>query len=868
MIPVSLAAIPDIPARRGVAMPTAMLPACERATDARFEISGPLGAYLRGVSDQWLRIAPDANPAMLEMFRDRDRLPYRNMVPWAGEFAGKYLTGATQTLRVTGDPALRRYLAAFVEELLTLQDEDGYLGPWPAFARLRNRVEYPDGHTSRTWDTWGHYHAMLGLLLWHEESGDARALAAARRIGDLLCDTFLGASPRLADTGCVEMNLAPAHSLCLLYRATGEARYLQLARQLADDEFGAVTPAGTWLGGNWLQGPLDGQEFFELPLPRWEALHPIMALPELYYLTGESRYREAFARLWESIVELDRHNNGGFSSGEQAQGNPYHQGAIETCCTIAWTAMSVEMLRMTKDPRVADELEMTLWNSIVGMHTWTGRWATYNTPMDGVRRASAHEIVFQSREGTPELNCCSVNSARGFGMLSDWALMRDADGLLLNWYGSGTLATDDVTLVLETAYPVDGAVRIRVAASQPGTLVLKLRIPRWSARTEVRVNGTAIDGVQAGSYLCLNRAWAVGDVIDLVFDMALHAWVGAKEVVGLTSLYRGPLLLTYDRRFNAMSPDAVPIIDATGPAPEVASWAGRMPPMLLLAVPCDGQTLYLCDFGSAGEGGTPYRSWLPVAHADALPQYFASDPSMLLNADLRILAKTFVDPEAEEALLLASSPEPPLKRLARAIDCADRLVVEREAARAALAAMLETPGADRLRATLQRLGDHDTATYRARLIAMSERWLSEHPDSPVVISAYTATPLLGQPVPIAEVPLPPEESVFSPAPFVWETELADIRSFHLGRDGLLYLRASVVLPAEGQGRLLFGADGPVKVWVNGVAVACVPDARVPAAIGEYAADLTWQAGVNTVTFALSTDHGHAWGVVARAVWRA
>jgi DUF1680 family protein len=849
---------------------TTILPlACDRVRGIRFTLAGSLAVYLRGVSEQWLRVAPDANPAMLEMFRDRDTLPYREMVPWAGEFAGKYLTSAVQVLRVTGDPALRAYLAAFVEELLPLQAEDGYLGPWPAFARLRNRVVYPDGHSSRTWDTWGHYHMMLGLLLWHEETGDERVLTCVRRIGDLLCDKYLGVtSPRLAETGCVEMNLAPAHGLCLLYQKTREARYLRLARQLVDEEFGAVSDTGTWLGGNWLQGPLDGQEFFELPLPRWEALHPIMALAELYNLTGEPSYREAFSRIWESIVQLDRHNNGGFSSGEQAQGNPYHQGAIETCCTIAWTALSVEMLRLTKDPRVADELELTLWNSIIGMHSYTGRWATYNTPMDGVRKASAHEIVFQAREGTPELNCCSVNSARGFGMLSDWALMRDADGLLLNWYGPGTLTTDALTLEMVTAYPVDGAVRIQVTPHQAGEVALNLRIPRWSAHTTVLVNGTAVDGVQSGSYLTIRRAWAVGDVIDLTFDMALHAWVGAKEVVGLTSLYRGPLLLACDRRFNGLPPAEMPLLDAAGPAPELVTWSGRLPPLLLLAVPCSEQTLYLCDFGSAGEGGTPYRSWLPVANADVLPQYYASDPSWLRNADLRKLARSFVDTETADTLLQASPTEPPLKRVAIAIDCADRLVAGREAARTALAQMPESPGKNRLRATLQRLGDLDSETYRARLQALAARGLVEYPETPVVLSAYTATPLLADTTPIAEVLLPAKGSEFLPVPFVWDTELADIRAFHRGRDGLMYLRTALVLPAGGQGRLLFGADGPVKVWVNSEIVACMPDAHVPAVIGEYQADVAWQAGENTIIFALRTDAGQAWGVVARAVQRA
>ncbi len=62
-----------------------------------------------------------------------------------------------------------------------------------------------------TWDTWGHYHVMLGLLLWHEATGDP---GRARRFGDLFCNRFLGEKrPRLVDTGSTEMNLAPAHGL-------------------------------------------------------------------------------------------------------------------------------------------------------------------------------------------------------------------------------------------------------------------------------------------------------------------------------------------------------------------------------------------------------------------------------------------------------------------------------------------------------------------------------------------------------------------------------------------------------------------------------------------------------------------------------
>ena len=313
-------------------------PKCSRITGTRFELGGPMGEYLSAVTEQWLKVAPLSNPAMLEMFRDRDRRPLREMVPWAGEFAGKYLTSAVEVWRVTGDKALRQSIADSVSRLIKLQAEDGYLGPWPKESRLTGRAPNIGSSGGETWDAWGHYHMMIGLLLWHEETGDQAALASGRRIGDLFCQKFENA--RLVDTGSTEMNLAPIHSLGVLYQRTGEAKYLKLAHKICD-EFAATSADGKLLAGDYLNAALAGKEFFQMPKPRWESLHPIMGLAELFWSTGEDKYRRAFEQIWWSIAKLDRHNNGGFSSGEQAQGNPYHQGAIETCCTIAWTALSV-----------------------------------------------------------------------------------------------------------------------------------------------------------------------------------------------------------------------------------------------------------------------------------------------------------------------------------------------------------------------------------------------------------------------------------------------------------------------------------------------------------------------------------------------
>jgi DUF1680 family protein len=577
-------------------------------------LTGWIGRYLEAVTNQWLKVAPASNPAILEMFRDRDRLPLREMVPWAGEFAGKHLTGATQVYRLTGDPELKAAIAGFVADLVRLQADNGYLGPWPKDSQLTGLAPNTSKNR-RTWDAWGHYHAMLGLLLWHEVSGDPAALAATRKIGDLICDKFTSA--RLVDTGSTEMNLAPIHSLCLLYRKTGTTKYLRMAEKIRD-EFSATDQEGKPLAGDFLHGPLAGKEFFELPKPRWEGLHCIQGLGELGSITGDQKSRDAFEKIWWSIVKWDRHNNGGFSSGEKACGNPYNPGAIETCCTIAWTALGVDMLRLTGNSIVADELELSTLNSIVGLHSPNGRWVTYNTPMDGVRKASAHDIVFQARQGSPELNCCSVNGARGLGLIGDWAVLSASDGVTLNWYGPGEISAalkngGKLTLQQETDYPRGNKVRVKVGPGAPARVALKLRIPHWSGATQVRVNDRLVSGVEAGRYLVLDRTWSAGDMIDIEFDFSLQYWVGERECQGKVSIFRGPILLTYDRRYNTVDPDRVPALTAQGLQGRMVEFKEWLPPMMLMEFKADdGTDLRLCDFASAGIGGSPYRTWLEV----------------------------------------------------------------------------------------------------------------------------------------------------------------------------------------------------------------------------------------------------------------
>lgn len=574
---------------------------------ARFEFRGVVGERVRANEQRWLLEAPRANPGMLGMFRMRDREPPPNLVPWAGEFAGKYLISAVQALRLSENPELRRQVARFAEELIVTQAEDGYLGPFPRAERLL-------GH----WDLWGHYHVIQGLLLWHEYGQDAAALAAARRAADLVCAIYLDSGRRVIEAGDPEMNMAMLHGLGWLYRRTGEPRYRRMMGEIERD----------WeRAGDYVRAGLDGREFYQCPRPRWESLHDLQGLLELWRITGEAQYRDAFEHHWRSIRRWDQRNTGGFSSGEQATGNPYAPTAIETCCTVAWLTLTADYLRLTGAAAVADDLELGTLNAGLGAQHPSGRWWTYHTPMDGVREASAHTIVFQARAGTPELNCCSVNGPRVLGLLSEWAVMSAPDGWVVNWLGPMRLrfvtpAGSEVVLRSEGDYPISGAVGLRFEVAPPEPITLRVRIPGWATGARAELSGAALADVRPGQYLVIRRNWQTNDVVRIDLELPIRSVPGAQEAAGKVSLYRGPLLLAFDQAHNSMDEGALPPMERStlGEARVVKSSvgaieaAGRFEPWLAMELPGPaGQRVQLVDFASAGAMGTRYRTWFVAA---------------------------------------------------------------------------------------------------------------------------------------------------------------------------------------------------------------------------------------------------------------
>jgi hypothetical protein len=223
------------------------------------------------------------------------------------------------------------------------------------------------------------------------------------------------------------------------------------------------------------------------------------------------------------------------------------------------------------------------------------------------------------------LHCCTASAPRALVMLPQIAVMVGRAGPVVNLYERGhatvTLASGQrVTLVQQTDYPAGDTVRIEVRPQAPARFALDLRIPGWSARTQLAVNDRPEPAPRAGGYARLERTWRPGDRVTLTLDLRARL-VPAPDGSAHAAITRGPIVLARDARLGGGDVDepGTPPADAAGivpikpaPAPSDAFFASYSVPYAHGLHDRKGE-LALCDYASAGNDWDPrsrFRVWI------------------------------------------------------------------------------------------------------------------------------------------------------------------------------------------------------------------------------------------------------------------
>jgi DUF1680 family protein len=330
------------------------------------------------------------------------------------------------------------------------------------------------------------------------------------------------------------------------------------------------------------------------------------------------RYLQAAVKTGLDIIREEINLAGGCASSEawfhgaRKQHQPYLY-LQETCVTTTWLRFCEKLLAVTGDSKWADQIEKTFYNAYLAAMKADGAEFAGYTPLTGNRWHGQHHCFMHT-------DCCTANGPRGFLCFLRNICRNDGTTATFNFYSSALVKGFD----MYSLYP--RADYVRIVSHTTGPLKVRLRIPAWSAKTAVRVNGKALDGVKSGEYFTIGREWKLGDIIEINFDMP----VVAHRLENSIAFTRGPVLLARDSRFNdgdltepfrggikdgsvmsGFEPVRTPSDDiwmtfsATLPIgshhenPEGANWA----------------TVMFCDYASAGNlwrTDNYYRTWFPV----------------------------------------------------------------------------------------------------------------------------------------------------------------------------------------------------------------------------------------------------------------
>jgi uncharacterized protein len=459
---------------------------------------------------------------------------------FSGEFWGKWFTSAGLAYAYRPQQKYKEILTKSYEELIQTQEKNGRISSY------KKDFGY--------WDIWGRKYVLLGLISYYDQTGEKKALEHASLLVHNLITVAGPGKRKLTETGLSLLKSLSSSSILepivLLYERTGNKKYLKFAEYLVAlwSQPNKFSPHGMRL----VEDAIHGVDPINISVPKgYEQMSCYEGLCELYRATGNRKYLDAVVRFGHSVLKKEIMIVGSGSSGELWCDGANRQTELleepmETCVTTTWIRLCYQLLRLTGDCLWADEMEVSLYNAMLGAMVPDGNWWAYFSPLEGERMPSPLQV--------PSMNssCCVANGPRGLLSVPGWSLMHSKLGPIINLYAQGSWSYrlekgQFITLNQATKYPETDNIKISIEQAIPAIYSISLRIPSWSRKTKLLVNGTEIE-CTPGTYKVIRRKWKTGDNINLQLDLRGRLII-SRGNINAQAVMRGPIVLALDSRF-------------------------------------------------------------------------------------------------------------------------------------------------------------------------------------------------------------------------------------------------------------------------------------------------------------------------------
>ncbi|TWU18712.1 aceric acid hydrolase [Allorhodopirellula heiligendammensis] len=472
---------------------------------------------------------------------------------------------AVCAIQATGPvPPWDSRLEEIIEIIGKAQRADGYIHTPVLIANLNGDETVKPFGDRFNFEMYNMGHLMTAACVHHDVTGKDSLMIIARKAADFLDETYR--NPTAEQAGHA---ICPSHYMGLLdlYRATGEPRYLNLARRLIQMRDEIVS------GGDDNQDRLPFARQTEAVGHAVRATYLYAGIADMYCETGDEKLWEPLTAIWNNLVEKKLYITGGCGAlydGASPDGSK-NQAAItrvhqafgrnyqlpnttahnETCANIGNALWNWRMFLASGEAKYIDVIERALYNSVLSGVSLDGTDFFYTNPLRVSESAPVDLRWPPERVPFVTSFCCPPNIARTIAQVSGFAYGKSDDTIWVNLYGSNALDTyladgRHIAITQRTAYPFDGNVQITVTECDRQPMKIKLRIPGWATSATLSVDGepTAQELIP-GTYVSLERVWQRGTEIALCLAMPprlIESHPLVEETRNHLAVQRGPIV--------------------------------------------------------------------------------------------------------------------------------------------------------------------------------------------------------------------------------------------------------------------------------------------------------------------------------------
>lgn len=509
---------------------------------------------------------------------------------------GKWIEAASYALRFMKVSGLEEKIDGLVEIIKKAQSGDGYLNSYYTCARPGERLtNIAHGH-----EMYCAGHLAEAAVAYAQTTGKMEFLEVMERYMDFLMEK-IGPEPG-------KLRIYPGHpelelALYKLYQYTGKEKYLEFmeylllerGRQpsflLEDPGFGERY-RDEWFGLAYHQAHLPILEQKEAKGHAVRAMYLYAGLADLAFERQDMEMFSVLESLWEDVTERKMYVTGAVGSEEHGEGFgapydlPNDRAYAETCASIGLIFWARRMLKLKRDARYGDGMELALYNGALCGSSLDGKTYFYVNPLAVIpSQAESRYDMRHVRTQRAEwfgCACCPPNTARLIASLPEYVCDYDCGKgeLTVHLYICGKILLDNGAWFEASGdYTGKGKV-VYTYRGIPRKMTFWLRLPGWSRRRSretaeentaekpcgvwIMLNGSKCPIEDISGYAKVIREWISGDELEISFDMSPHFLYADPRVpadAGRAAIKRGPLVYCLEEADNGADLNAVVVKD-------------------------------------------------------------------------------------------------------------------------------------------------------------------------------------------------------------------------------------------------------------------------------------------------------------------